>query len=124
MKSLLKLEEFGMFLLSIYLFSTMDIEWWWYPVLLLTPDIGMLGYLVGPKLGAWSYNLFHHKGVAVLILMGGWYISDPYLTVAGIILFGHSSMDRMFRYGLKFEDGFEHTHLGWIGKREAGDGTT
>jgi hypothetical protein len=25
-------------------------------------------------------------------------------------------MDRMLGYGLKFSDGFQHTHLGWIGK--------
>ena len=24
-------------------------------------------------------------------------------------------MDRMFGYGLKYDDAFKHTHLGWIG---------
>ena len=76
----------------------------------------MLGYLAGPRVGAWTYNLFHHRGLAALILMGGWLWEDPYLTLAGIILFGHTSMDRMFGYGLKFEDAFEHTHLGFIGR--------
>jgi len=32
-------------------------------------------------------------------------------------MFGHSSMDRMFGYGLKTEEGFKYTHLGMIGKK-------
>ena len=39
------------------------------------------------------------------------------LFIAGIILFGHSSMDRMFGYGLKLKEGFKYTHLGMIGKK-------
>jgi hypothetical protein len=34
----------------------------------------------------------------------------------GVILFSHSSLDRMLGYGLKFEKGFKFTHLGEIGK--------
>lgn len=34
------------------------------------------------------------------------------------ILFGHSAMDRIFGYGLKFNDNFKNTHLGWIGKKD------
>ena len=36
--------------------------------------------------------------------------------LGGLILFGHSSMDRILGYGLKYPDSFEHTHLGMIGK--------
>ena len=43
------------------------------------------------------------------------------LLLAAIILFGHASMDRMFGYGLKFGDHFQHTHLGWIGKGKSGE---
>ncbi|HAJ82706.1 MAG TPA: DUF4260 domain-containing protein, partial [Zunongwangia profunda] len=32
------------------------------------------------------------------------------------ILFGHSAMDRIFGYGLKYEDNFKNTHMGWFGK--------
>ena len=41
--------------------------------------------------------------------------SQTFLIIA-IILFGHSSLDRMMGYGLKYFDAFMHTHLGWIGK--------
>ena len=52
MKTLLKIEEAFMFGLSIFLFSKLEFAWWWYPVLILTPDLSMAGYLGGPQLGA------------------------------------------------------------------------
>lgn len=112
MKHLLKLEELAMFLLSTYLFSFLDYAWWIYLLFILTPDIGMLGYLVSPSIGAMTYNLFHHKGIALIIGFLGFWWGITELQLAGIILFGHASMDRIFGYGLKFNDNFKHTHLG------------
>ncbi|MEQ6168444.1 DUF4260 domain-containing protein [Ekhidna sp. MALMAid0563] len=112
MKNLIKLEELVMFLLSIYLFNFLDYAWWVYLALILAPDIGMLGYLINTSIGATTYNLFHHKGIAIIIGFAGFWWSLPEMQLAGIILFGHSSMDRIFGYGLKFSDNFKHTHLG------------
>ena len=116
MKSLLKLEELAMFILGIYMFSQLSYTWWWFLVLILLPDIGMLGYAVNAKIGAVSYNLFHHKGIAILIYFLGIYFEIELLNLAGIILFAHASLDRIFGYGLKFNDAFKNTHLGEIGK--------
>ncbi|WP_047246447.1 DUF4260 domain-containing protein [Maribacter thermophilus] len=116
MKNLLRLEELAMFVLGIFMFGLLGYQWWLLLVLLLTPDIGMLGYLVNNKLGAGLYNLFHHKGVAILLYFFGMYFSMPIVQLAGVILFSHSAMDRMFGYGLKYEKGFKFTHLGEIGK--------
>lgn len=79
--------------------------------LILTPDIGMLGYLINTRIGAFTYNIFHHRGISVLLLLVGWYLSNDVVWLAGIIHFGHASMDRMFGYGLKYSDSFKHTHL-------------
>lgn len=114
MEKLIRLEEAALFGLSIYLFSVTDYAWWYYLALILLPDIGMLGYLVSPKIGAYSYNLFHHRLIAVAVLLSGWVLKIEWVTLTGIILFGHCAMDRMLGYGLKFEDGFHHTHLGWL----------
>ena len=112
MKNLIKLEELTMFLLSIYLFSFLDYQWWVYLALILLPDIGMLGYAVSTSIGALTYNLFHHKGIAIMVGVLGIVWSVPELQLSGIILFGHASMDRIMGYGLKFHDSFKHTHLG------------
>jgi len=113
---LLKMEELFMLLLGAYLFSLLDYSWWWFLGLLLAPDIGMLGYLIGNKVGAIGYNLFHHRGLAITIYFIGIYLSLPLCQLLGLILFSHASMDRIFGYGLKYNKGFKYTHLGEIGK--------
>lgn len=115
MKTLLKIEETAEFALSIFLFSKLPFAWWLYPALFLLPDLSMIGYLVNDKVGALTYNFFHHKALAVLIGVAGLYLNNDYLMLAGILLFGHSSMDRMMGYGLKYAKGFKYTHLGEVG---------
>lgn len=127
MKTLVRLEEGAQFAACLVALIAQAVPWWMYLVLLIGPDIGMLGYLVNTRVGAFTYNLLHHKGVAVLVLlvafagvpalllMRGNALSHG-LVLAGIVLFGHSSLDRALGYGLKFGDHFQHTHLGWIGK--------
>ena len=117
MKDIIKLEELGMFALSIFLFTLLGYEWWLYVLLILAPDISMLGYLVNPKTGAVLYNIFHHKGLAIAIYLAGTYTFSPVLLITGIIMFGHSSIDRVLGYGLKYADAFKHTHLGVIGSK-------
>ncbi len=116
MKNLLKLEELFMFGFTIFLFTKLDFAWWWYPVLLLTPDFSMIGYLVSSQIGAATYNFVHHKALGIGIFVLGIALASQPLQLAGLILFGHSSMDRVLGYGLKHSDSFQHTHLGMIGK--------
>ena len=115
MKTTLKLEELVMLLLGAWAFSLQDLSWWWFIGLFLAPDIGMLGYVVSNKTGAFLYNIFHYKGIAILIGLIGYYLKLQELEIAGIILFAHSSFDRLLGYGLKYEKGFKFTHLGEIG---------
>jgi hypothetical protein len=39
------------------------------------------------------------------------------LTAVAIVWFAHIGLDRALGYGLKYADGFQHTHLGTIGRR-------
>lgn len=118
MKNLLKLEEVGQLLLAMFLFYQLDYAWWVFPACILLPDVSMVGYLVNTKTGAWCYNFFHHKLVAIIIYFIGFSVDSSLLLLAGVILFSHAAMDRALGYGLKFNDDFKHTHLGWIGKKE------
>lgn len=117
MKSILKLEELALFGLSLYGLYYYDAAWWYYLLLFLGPDISMIGYAFGNKTGAVSYNLFHHKALAVVLFLWGFITGIPLIIFTGIILFGHASMDRVFGYGLKYENGFQFTHLGVINKK-------
>ncbi|MFT4153462.1 DUF4260 domain-containing protein [Parafilimonas sp.] len=118
MKQTIRIEEAAMFLFSLFLFSKLSFAWWWFPVLILMPDISFLGYASGNKTGAVIYNIFHHKAVALMIYVAGLYVGNEVVELVGIVLFGHSSMDRFFGYGLKYFTGFSDTHLGKIGKEK------
>jgi Domain of unknown function (DUF4260) len=116
MKNLIKLEEAAMFLLSIILISRLPYAWYWWLIWILAPDLSMIAYLGGNRVGAIGYNLVHHKAVAIALYTAGLFTHHPALEFAGLILFGHSSMDRGMGYGLKYFSGFGDTHLGRIGK--------
>ena len=118
MKILLQLEELAMTVVGIYLLSiyNLDLSIWVWILLFFAPDVGMVGYLVNNQVGAITYNLFHHKGVALGVAAAGYLLQEQVLISIGILLFTHSSFDRVFGYGLKYETGFKYTHLGEIGK--------
>lgn len=116
MKDIIKIEELAKFLFSYFISLYIGFAWWLFPVFLLAPDISMLGYIISKKTGAWIYNCIHHQALAIITGVGGLMIGSNEGIFAGLILFGHSSLDRSLGYGLKYKDDFRHTHLGWIGK--------
>ncbi len=117
MKTLLNLEEAAILIATYAATLYLGFAWWLFFAWLLAPDLSMVGYALNTRIGAFLYNLVHHKATGVLVFMAGLYIeSDPWM-FAGLVLVGHSAMDRIFGYGLKYADDFKHTHLGWIGGR-------
>jgi hypothetical protein len=113
MKYLLQAEAIVPFLLSVVLINLLPVHfaWWAWILLFLAPDISMVGYIVNNRVGAVSYNLFHHQLIAVIVGGIGLLLQQPYVELAGLILLGHSSLDRAMGYGLKLDKGFKFTHL-------------
>ena len=111
MKNLIRLEEIALFALSIFLFSLLNYNWWFFPLFLLLPDLSMIGYLADTKVGAFLYNIVHHRGLSVSLYITGALIEQQILQLLGVILFAHSTIDRVFDFGLKYADDFKHTHL-------------
>ena len=97
-------------------FGQTGVSWWWFGGLLLLPDLAMLGYLGGPRLGAACYNAAHtYAGPAALgalAVANGWWLG------LGIALTwtAHVGLDRLLGYGLKRPTAFGDTHLGRIGR--------
>lgn len=122
LKFLLILEELLLFIGSVVLFGTItSYSWWFFALLFFLPDISFAAYLINTKIGAWCYNLLHHKGLMIGLILTGHFLEAPLLLAIGIIFLGHASFDRVFGYGLKFSDDFKHTHLGRIGKLPSED---
>ena len=91
------------------------------PWLLLVPfllavDVSMAGYLAGPRKGALVYNLAHNQATGLAVLGAGVVSGVSPLLLAGAVLIGHSGMDRLAGYGLKYPTAFGDTHLGRIGR--------
>jgi hypothetical protein len=91
------------------------------PWLLLVPfvlavDVSMVGYLAGPRVGAFAYNLAHNQATGLLVLAAGAVSGISPLVLAGAVLVGHTGMDRLAGYGLKYATAFGDTHLGRIGR--------
>ena len=100
MKALVKLEELAQVLLTIYLFSRLPFAWWVYPVFFFAPDLSMMGMLLNKCVGALTYNLIHHKALALGTFILGGLLGVPLLSLIGVLLFGHSSFDRVLGFGL------------------------
>jgi hypothetical protein len=114
----IKLEEAAITAVSIYFLSryNLGLPAWVLALLFFSPDLSMLAYLVNTRVGAFTYNLFHHRGLALALLATGFLLHLDVLMTGGLLLFAHSSFDRMLGFGLKFSDDFKHTNLGWMGK--------
>ncbi|TDN37092.1 DUF4260 family protein [Hymenobacter sp. UV11] len=117
MKTLLTLDEAASLLLALLVFAHLPYAWWWLPALFLVPDLSMLGYLAGPRSGAYCYNFMHHKLLALALAAAGWGLGQPALLLAGVVLLFHISFDRVLGYGFKFSSGFQDTHLSRTGKQ-------
>ena len=107
-----------MFIAGIVFFAWSGRSWWWFALLLLAPDLFMVGYASGPGLGAALYNLGHALVWPMVWLTVGVVGARPGLTAIGAIWLAHIGMDRAFGFGLKHPDAFQHTHLGPIGKKD------
>jgi len=111
MKLQLKLEGVALLFVGLIGFYFTDYSWWLFAVLLLTPDVGMIGYTVNTKIGAITYNLFHHLLIAFIVLALGYFMELQIVFMYGWIMVTHIGMDRIMGYGLKYPDAFKNTHL-------------
>lgn len=92
--------------------------WWLYLILFFAPDLGMIGYLAGPKVGAAVYNTLHLYGLGLLLAVTGLLVfGNVFYANLGLLWMAHIGFDRMLGYGLKEPTAFTDTHLGKIGRR-------
>jgi hypothetical protein len=111
-----RLEGGIMLALSLLIYWKLAGPWLWYVVLILAPDLFMLGYLGGPRLGATLYNIGHTWLLPGILAAVGIIGGASFALDVALIWFGHIGVDRLLGYGLKLPTGFQDTHLGRIGR--------
>ena len=113
---LLRLEGAALAAGALILYPLTGGSWLLFGLLVLAPDLSMLGYLAGPRIGALAYNAAHATvGPIALALIGLSLSSDRAIAIA-LIWLVHIGADRALGYGLKYADGFGATHLGRVGR--------
>jgi Domain of unknown function (DUF4260) len=108
---LLHLEGACVLVLTVILYRAGNFHWWLFAVLLLTPDLAMLGYLWNVRIGAELYNLAHTEAGPVLLLAVSILAPLPAVEPCALIWLAHLGMDRMLGFGLKYPTQFRDTHL-------------
>ena len=105
--------------LTLLALTDHGVPWWALAPGFFLPDLAMAGYLAGPRVGAWLYNLAHLPAGGIILIAAGSVTGNTGLLIAGALWLGHCGFDRLLGYGLKSPEGFQHTHLGRIGGRGA-----
>lgn len=115
-RRLLKLEGLAVLLLVVWLYARGPGGWGFFALLILAPDLLMLGYLGGPRIGAMIYNLGHTYVVPIVIGVTGLISASDLAVQIALIWAAHIGLDRALGYGLKRTTAFTDTHLGRVGK--------
>ena len=87
-------------------------------VLFFVPDLSVLGYLFGRRVGAFCYNLAHSLTLPLLACAVGMIFKDSWgrgLMLPTMVWICHIGLNRALGYGLRYVAGFRFTHLGYIG---------
>jgi hypothetical protein len=113
----LRTEGVVLLALSAFLYGRADGGWILFFLLLLAPDVAILGYIRGNWVGAVVYNAFHTYLPPAVLAVAGILAASNLTVLLALIWFGHIGMDRMLGYGLKHATGFRDTHLGRIGRQ-------
>lgn len=116
-KVILRLEGMCVLLAGVFAYFRLDAGWSMFFWCFLLPDLSFLGYLLGSRVGAVTYNFAHSYVVPLALAVIGASVGLQILLALACIWICHIGLDRALGFGLKYGDGFAYTHLGLIGKK-------
>jgi hypothetical protein len=111
---LLLAEGLAVFVAAVWGYVALAGNGWLFALLLLAPDLAMVGYVWGARVGALTYNLAHTLVVPAALLAAGVLMGAPLLAQLALIWLAHIGMDRAVGYGFKYASGFKDTHMGRV----------
>jgi hypothetical protein len=112
----LRLEGGAILVLALLLYARSGGNWATFALLFLVPDLSIVGYLVGPRLGAALYNVAHSYVGPLLVYAAAVDFGLAGESTASLIWLAHIGFDRVVGFGLKYPTAFRDTHLGHIGR--------
>ena len=113
-KILLQLEGLAVLIAASILYRKQGYHWGEFLFLFLVPDLSMLGYCWGTRVGAYSYNCVHTYAAPFALWLLATCAHLPVLFPLVLIWAAHIGFDRLLGYGLKYGTAFKDTHLGRV----------
>lgn len=113
----LRAEGLAMLIASSLAYAQTGESWVMFALLFLAPDLGLVGYARGPRVGAIAYNLLHTYLAPGVLAAAGVAGEVRYAWPLSLIWIAHIGLDRALGFGLKFATGFRDTHLGSMGRQ-------
>ncbi|MBO1000186.1 DUF4260 domain-containing protein [Bacillus sp. SD075] len=110
-KKILHIEGLMVLFAMIYIYSLYEFSWLIFLLLILSPDVSMLAYLINDRIGSMVYNLFHTYILTIFMISLAILLKSDALMMIGLIWSAHIGMDRLFGYGLKYTSSFKATHI-------------
>jgi hypothetical protein len=114
--SLLRLDGLAVAAAVIAAFAVTGGNWWIFGLLILAPDLSMLGLALGEKMGARIYNWAHSYTLPIILGAAGSFGGPIWMLHVALIWAAHIAIDRAIGYGLKYPTDIHSTHLGVMGK--------
>jgi len=115
---LLRLEWLAVLAAALVVYGFAGGSWLLFAILILAPDLSMLGYLAGSRAGGLAYNAVHTLVVPALLGMVALLAQNQIALEIALIWTAHIAADRALGYGLKLSS-FQDTHLGRVGREHA-----
>jgi hypothetical protein len=108
---LLRAEGGILFGVSLLLYGEVRASWILFVVLVLAPDLSMLGYMLGVRFGTALYNLVHALVAPLVLIAFSIFCKQLWLLPYGLIWTAHIGVDRLLGFGLKYPTRFRDTHI-------------
>jgi hypothetical protein len=112
---LLRIEGLALAIGALYAYHRVGGSWWLFACLVLVPDVSLIAYLGGTRIGSIIYNAFHVTLGPLIAGALGLLLPSFDLIQVALIWAVHVGVDRALGLGLKYRAGFGITHLGRIG---------
>ncbi|WP_413376015.1 DUF4260 domain-containing protein [Alkalihalobacillus sp. 1P02AB] len=111
LQSLIRIEYAVAFLLCLFLYVHLDYSFFLFAILLLLPDVTMIGYFINNQVGARLYNVGHSFIIPITLTVFSLSMGVSSLLMIALIWFAHICMDRALGFGLKSNHHFKETHI-------------
>ena len=108
-RSLLRLEGAAVLIVSLLFYHWSKGSWLQFALLFLLPDLSMLGYAAGIRVGAITYNVVHTYVGPLVLAAYSFGSNRPAIVSLSLIWIAHIGFDRMLGFGLKYPTRFNDT---------------